>query len=570
MKVYNNDFLLSFCRTGLGHALILGVLSVLAFFYNLPISLFGVTEGLYAAVTETMVRTGEYVHLTLHGQPYFNKPPMFFWLQAYSADVFGWSETALRLPSALCSLGTVIATYWLGRTLFSATAGFWAALVVVTSYTSLWFGQMAIIDPILTFCMTLGVLGIIRAYFQEGTPWWYVVGFGALAIGAMVKNLHAFAMPTLLFLAVLLVQRDKTPFKTFHFWAGVMVFIGLLATYYSYLGQEFIQHYVLKENLQRMTKLAGDTQGSAIEAYFGKRPIVWYAFVLWFDFFPWSVLLPSGLLILWKLKPATNYPKEIIILLWVVGYFLAFSLFPEKHERYLMPMIPGVGLLIGYMYDRVLEKQDLEMLTSSLFRRMLGLLSVVCVVLVFLAPYLLEKKWNVPAGTFPLVYQILMVVGVGMLVYSLVKMREKMAFTVLGGLAVGLMFSVVVLIVPGINAVASPKFLMTEVQSFLKTPTDPIRTFQHWNWRNDEDLYYWQHVHKGADMVGGGLDDQGALHVLKQRLDTSGEMFVLMTKRQYDEVVSPAPGLRSTIMREFKRPKHTILLVSLEPKLSRL
>ncbi len=141
-----------------------------------------------------------------------------------------------------------------------------------------------------------------------------------------------------------------------------------------------------------------------------------------------------------------------------------------------------------------------------------------------------------------------------------------MAFTVLGGLAIGLMFSVVVLIVPGINAVASPKFFMTEVQSFLKTPTDPIRTFQHWNWRNDEDLYYWQHVHKSADMVGGGLDDQGALHVLQQRLDTSGTMVVLMTERQYDEIVSPAPGLRSTIVREFLRPKHTILLVSLETK----
>ena len=143
MRLHNNDFLQSFIQTGKGHWLVLGALGLIAFFYNLPISLFGVTEGLYAAVTETMVRTGEYVHLTLHGQPYFNKPPMFFWLQAFSTQLFGWSEAALRLPSALFSLGTVVVTYWLGRTLFSATAGFWAALVVLTSYASLWLDRRA-------------------------------------------------------------------------------------------------------------------------------------------------------------------------------------------------------------------------------------------------------------------------------------------------------------------------------------------------------------------------------------------------------------------------------------------
>ena len=310
MDQRDNDSTKRHRESGIMHWFVLGLMGTFAFFYNLPTSLFGVTEGLYAAVTETMVRTGEYVHLSLHGRPYYNKPPMFFWLQALSTKFVGWGETALRLPSAFLSFGTVVVTYWLGRTLFSPTAGFWAALVVLTSYASLWFGQMAIIDPVLTFFMTLGILGLVLAYFQERTSWWYVVGFAALAFGAMVKNLHAFAMPVLLFLALLLVRRDGTPFKTFSFWAGLMVFAGLLGSYYAYLGQEFIQHYVLKENLQRMTKLAGDTQGSAFDAYFGKRPIVWYAFVIWFDFFPWSVLLPSALLVLWETKVSATVSKR--------------------------------------------------------------------------------------------------------------------------------------------------------------------------------------------------------------------------------------------------------------------
>ncbi len=566
MMLQNNDFLKSFSQTGKGHGLILGTMSLFAFFYNLQISLFGVTEGLYASVTETMVRTGEYVQLTLHGQQYFNKPPMFFWLQAYSTHLFGWSEAALRLPSALFSVGTVVATYWIGRTLYSATAGFWAALVVLTSYTSLWFGQMAIIDPILTCCMTVGVLGFVRAYFQEGASWWYVIGFVALALGAMVKNLHAFAMPTLLFLALLLIRRDATPLKSISFWAGLLVFFGLLGAYYAYLGQEFFQHYLLKENLQRMTKLAGDTQGTAWEAYWGKRPIVWYAIVLWFDFFPWSVLLPSGLLLLWRQKPLQQYPKETFILFWVMGYFLVFSLFPEKHERYLMPMVPGVAILIGYLYHRAFETHDLEVWTSSLFTRMLSLLCVVFLVIVFLLPYLLGRKWNVPTDSFPWLYQIIMVCGIGLLGYSLIKVREKVALQMVGLLAAGLMLGVVVFIVPGINAVASPKFIMTEVQSFLKTSNEPIRTFQHWNWRNDEDLYYWQHVHKHASMVGGGLDDEDALEALRREVEAAGSLVIMMTEHQYQKTVRPASELTSVVLREFHRPKKTILLISIESK----
>ncbi|GJL65923.1 MAG: hypothetical protein NPIRA05_08940 [Nitrospirales bacterium] len=543
---------------------LLSGMGVFAFFYNLSSSLFGVTEGLYASVTETMVRTGEYVQLTLHGQPYWNKPPMFFWLQAVSTKFLGWHETALRLPSALFSVGTVVITYGLGKTLFSSTAGFWAALVALTSYVSLWFGSMAIIDPVLTFCMTLGIFGLVRAYFQEGTAWWYSVGFVALAFGAMVKNFHALALPVLLFFMLLVIRRDAAPLKTSSFWAGASIAVGILGLYYAYLGQEFFQHYVLKENVLRMLRVAGDTQSSLLDGYLGKRPIIWYGIVIWFDFFPWSVLLPSALLLLWKQRMVSDSPREMFLLVWVLGYFLAFSLFPEKHERYLMPMVPGVAVMVGYFYYRVLERQDLNVWEHSVFRLMLGLLSLLCLIIIVVAPYLLNKKWNVPFDIVPVGYQAAMLVGVGVLLHAVRKSRETLALKMVGTLAVGLMIGVVVFVVPGIHAVASPKLMLTEVQAFLKDPDDPVTTFQHWHWRSDEDLYYWLHVHKGQDLIGEGLSDEAALGALRQKIETSGEQILLMTDQQYQEIISPASELTSTILREFLRPKKKIVLVSIQ------
>ncbi|MCA9453286.1 MAG: glycosyltransferase family 39 protein, partial [Nitrospira sp.] len=146
------------------HIPLLVVIGFLAFSSNASISLFGETEGLYAIITHTMMAAEDYVHLWLRGEPYFSKPPLFFWLQAGFIHGLGWSEAALRLPSIVSSLGTMITTYYLGRLLFSGMAGSWAALVCATCYAGLWFGPLAIIDPVLTFCMTLGMYAWARAY----------------------------------------------------------------------------------------------------------------------------------------------------------------------------------------------------------------------------------------------------------------------------------------------------------------------------------------------------------------------------------------------------------------------
>lgn len=564
MESLNADSTSNWIEHSWAHLVLLGLLGLLAFFHNLSVSLFGDTEGLYAAVTETMVRTGEYVHLTLNREPYLNKPPMFFWLQALSSKVLGWNEVALRLPSALFGFGTMVVTYLFGKTLFSRTAGFWAALVITTSYATVWFGQMAIIDPILTFFMTLGLWGFAQAYFQKGTRWWYVMGFMALACGAMVKNLHAFAMPGLLFLGLLWIFRDGKPLKTLPFWTGCVLFGALLGSYYAFLGEEFWQHYFFQENLTRITKEAGDIQRSALEAYFGSRPIHWYFYTLWFDFFPWSALLPSSLILLWRQQPFRQYPRETFILFWAIGYFLAFSLFPEKHERYLMPLVPAIALLIGYGYHRIWQTGDLQDRAASLIKIMLGILSVAFIMLGSIGPFFVQKKLSIPTDVFPLVFQGTIVLCGGTLMYFVFRSQIRNALNMVGLLAVGFMISIVMFIVPGIDAGASPKRMFTEIRSYLKNPNDLIYAFQNWDWRTDEDLYYWQHVHEGALIIGWGSDDAKSLKILKDELQKRGHLLILMTKKQYHQSVSRDPELIVQILREFLRPGIKVVLVSVQ------
>lgn len=544
------------------HIPLLLVIGFLAFSSNASISLFGETEGLYAIVTHTMMAAGDYVHLWLRGEPYFSKPPLFFWLQAGFIQGLGWSEAALRLPSIVSSLGTMITTYFLGRLLFSAMAGFWGALVCATCYAGLWFGPLAIIDPVLTFCMTMGMYAWARARFQESSQGWYVVGFVALALGSMVKTLHALALPVLVMGIFLWMRHDRRVFREPYFWVGAILSGLLLGSYYLLLGPEFRQHFFFEENLKRMITVAGDQKHSAWEAYWGKRPIFWYGLVIWFDLFPWSALLPVGLFLLWKRRPWLESPKEMWVFIWVVVYFVALSLTPEKHERYLMPLLPAFGLLVGYVYHRLLYETSVSE-GWGLLRGLLGCLGMVFVVAVILGPILLQKKWHVPLDVIPLAFRAgLSMLGL-MMIGLAIKNYLRIGLVGVGVLGLALMVTVTGFIIPGIQAEGSPRLAFDENQRRLNNQMDPISVFQSWDWRGDEDEFYWDYLHGRSRIVGKGLEDSLALEELKMDVRQSTRL-VMMTKDQYQRVISGDPNLNAIVLFEFYRSKKNIVLLSLD------
>jgi 4-amino-4-deoxy-L-arabinose transferase-like glycosyltransferase len=543
------------------HIPLLLVIGFLAFGSNVSVSLFGETEGLYAIVTHKMMAAQDYVHLWLRSEPYFNKPPLFFWLQAGFIHGLGWSEAALRLPSVLSSLGTMLTTYFLGRLLFSPMAGLWGALVVTTCYAGLWFGPLAIIDPVMTFCMTLGMYAWARAYFQEASQGWYAVGFVALALGSMVKTLHALALPALVMGMFLWMRHDRRVFREPWFWVGVVGSGLLLGGYYLLLGQEFRQHFFFEENLKRMITVAGDRQHSAWEAYWGKRPIVWYGLVIWFDAFPWSTVLPVGLFLIWKRRPWHESPKELWVFLWIVVYFVALSLVPEKHERYLLPLLPAIGLAVGYVYHRLFQEGSFSD-GRSLLRGLLGCLGIACVVGVFLGPLLLQKKWHVPLDMIPLALRV----GLGTYGLALIGLAvmNRLRIGLLGVGVLGMAFMVILtgFIIPGIHAEGSPRLVLNENLRRLTNQKDPILAFQSWDWRQDEEEFYWDHLYGHSRIVGMGLEDSLALEELKREVQRSTRL-MMMTEDQYNRLISPDPDLDVRILLEFYRAKKKILLLSL-------
>ena len=95
--------------------------------------LFDVDEGAFAEASREMLNSGDWGHTTLNGADRFDKPILVYWLQAASLALFGVNEFAVRLPSALCALGSALALALYASPRWGRATATTAAVVLSTS-----------------------------------------------------------------------------------------------------------------------------------------------------------------------------------------------------------------------------------------------------------------------------------------------------------------------------------------------------------------------------------------------------------------------------------------------------
>ncbi len=111
--------------------------------------------------------------------PRLNKPPLVYWLQSASAALFTWGKPLndaiwmYRVPSALCAIVAVFATWRLGLKMFDARAALLAAMLLAAAPMVVWDAHQARADQLLLACTTvcMGALwGVWKARGQGRGP----------------------------------------------------------------------------------------------------------------------------------------------------------------------------------------------------------------------------------------------------------------------------------------------------------------------------------------------------------------------------------------------------------------
>ena len=137
------------------YLLILGALFYLPFLGG--VHLFDWDEINFAEISREMIVLNDYLRIHIDYRPFYEKPPLFFWLQVIPMKLFGVNELSARLPNAICGILTLILLFRIGTKLFDSRFGFIWALAYFGSVLPFLYFKSGIIDPVFNLFIFIGI-----------------------------------------------------------------------------------------------------------------------------------------------------------------------------------------------------------------------------------------------------------------------------------------------------------------------------------------------------------------------------------------------------------------------------
>ncbi|MBP9669164.1 MAG: glycosyltransferase family 39 protein [Candidatus Pacebacteria bacterium] len=327
------------------------VLAASFFLFNLGgEAFFDYDEATYARVTVETQQSSDLMTLRLLDRPWFEKPPLYFWLSMFFAEIFPTPEFAYRFSSALAGIGSIILVmliaYHLTRRYPVACVSGLVLLFSPPFYEAA--RQMRLDVPV-----TLTILIAFYAFLKglERPRWMLGIGL-SLAVGVMFKSIIAgLAAPIILIWA--LVHRNFSWLKMPQLWIGAFLGAAIVAPWHVYEtmqhGATFWASYLGEHVVNRFDSniLKGASTGSNM---------TYVSYLLQFAL-PWTVVFVAGLVPLAAQRDKEESRPLIGLAaaaLFILGIFLIAG---TKISYYLTPMYPFIAMFIAIagfaFYERI-------------------------------------------------------------------------------------------------------------------------------------------------------------------------------------------------------------------------
>lgn len=198
------------------------------------VHLFDWDEINFAESAREMIVSGNYSRVQIDFKAFWEKPPLFFWLQVLSMKLFGINEFAARFPNAICGIITLLVLFNLGKRLYNATFGFWWMLIYAGSFLPHFYFKSGIIDPwfnLFIFCAIYFLTVFIYGYQKQQTLVKHLVLSAVFTgLGILTKGPVALLVVLLSYLVFLFFQRGKAlvAIKYYLLYAIIVALISML------------------------------------------------------------------------------------------------------------------------------------------------------------------------------------------------------------------------------------------------------------------------------------------------------------------------------------------------------
>jgi 4-amino-4-deoxy-L-arabinose transferase-like glycosyltransferase len=319
----------------------------------------GHDEVRYAQVAREIAEGGDWISLHLNGRPYWEKPPLFFWMIALSSYLWqGFSSFSARFPSAFFGTLTVLLTFFMGKGFYGSSTGLLSGLILATSLGFARFSTRAHLDVTLTFFTTASLFCFLQWYrrTQEGSETrkgmerLFLFGFYvSMALATLTKGPVGFLAPLMASLVWLLIQKEFKLIKGMSLLQGMGLLVAIVLAWYLPAvlkgGEAYLQATLFRPIGYYSSGLE---HGKPIYFYFGTFPA---------DFLPWFFFLPGAMIYGIRNKPSGDRKGFSFLLTWFLLSLLFFSLSATKRGKYLLFLFPAASLMVGKLWGDLVSNR---------------------------------------------------------------------------------------------------------------------------------------------------------------------------------------------------------------------
>ena len=332
---------------------ILKCVGILFIFYLVFIHLLGTyplldtDETRYADIARNMYRSKDYITMYLDGVIFWDKPPLYFWIECLSYKISGViNEWSVRLPIVLCALTQIIALYFSLKKFVTKDIALKAILILGTSFEFIVFSRVAILDMVLMTFITLSILAGFGTYYVEEKNkkycWWAFYIFSSFAV--LAKGIPGFVVPfgTMFFIG-LYKRNIKEFFKPEYFCVGCFLYLLICLPWhiimYHIHGYKFIDEYIILHHFKRFI---GSSEVDRSE------PLLYYIPVFLVGFIPWTASFLCSIKKIWQNR------SNDFVMMNIIGFvftFVFFTLSKTKLVTYILPMYFFSAILLAFIWS---------------------------------------------------------------------------------------------------------------------------------------------------------------------------------------------------------------------------
>ncbi|MEW4569869.1 glycosyltransferase family 39 protein [Tautonia sp. JC769] len=382
-------------------------------------SLWDRDEPRYAGCTREMRQSGDLIQPTFNAEPRYHKPVLIYWLMLGGTAIGGDNPFGARLASSLAGTASCLLIWGFGRRLFGPAQGRWAALALATAPIMVAESKLATTDATLLLwligaqwsvwelsqrpsrwltaafwsCLALSVLtkgpaGPVILTSAAIMTWWWggpTAGYRRL-IGPLwpdasgldegLRFREAIARGGLAGLVAVPATMIALTLRVTGRWFvrnwGFLLFLAIAAPWYVAIGILSDGSFFSVAWGYHVVKRATE----AIETHGGFPG--YYAVLTLPLLYPWSALLPAGLVGLWRQR--RQMPEAAFVLGWIIGPLLLLEVMRTKIIHYYLPAYPACALAVGWLIV-ALSRSELNLRRWTLGSTSLGLLAGVGIAL---------------------------------------------------------------------------------------------------------------------------------------------------------------------------------------------